>query len=83
MNQTTEAKSKETSQKNALRKDKGNQTGQGRESQRNQGGEPIKAAAWKVEVRLPDGQGDWEETGSVSPPKKSCRDLDAGERTEI
>lgn len=38
MNQTTEAKSKETSQKNALRKDKGNQTGQGRESQRNQRG---------------------------------------------
>lgn len=30
MNQTTEAKSKETSQKNALRKDKGNQAGKGR-----------------------------------------------------
>jgi len=30
MNQTTEARSRETSQKNALRKDKGNQTSKGR-----------------------------------------------------
>lgn len=64
-------------------KERQGQSGQGRESQRNQGGEPIKAAAWKVEVRLPDGQRDWEEIGSVSPPRESCRDLDAGEGIEI
>lgn len=68
MNQTTEAKSKETSQKNALRKDKGNQVRVGRAREIKEV-EPIKAAAWKVEVRLPDGQRDWEEIGSVSPPR--------------
>lgn len=45
MNQTTEAKSSETSQKNALREDEANQEGKGRGSRRNQGGEPTKAAA--------------------------------------
>jgi hypothetical protein len=44
MNQTTEARSRETSQKNALRKDKGNETGKGWFSQRNQR-EPAKVAA--------------------------------------
>lgn len=38
MNQTTEAKSRETSQKKALRKHKGNERGKNRSSWKNQGG---------------------------------------------
>lgn len=53
MNQTTEARSRETSQKNALRKDRDSETSNGKGCQRNQGGKPAKVLeGWKLAFRM-------------------------------
>lgn len=54
MNQTTEAKSRETSQKKALRKHKGNERGKDRGSQKNQGANQprLQHEKWKLDFRM-------------------------------
>lgn len=54
MNQTTEAKSRDTSQKKALRKHKGNERGKDSGSQQNRGGNQsrLQYKKWKLDFRI-------------------------------